>query len=403
MELNILLYQNDGSSKKGFPVKIVLFSKRLKRKTIGHSELNDWNEVQQLPRTSHPDYEDLTTSILQMRATALKSEFKKLTDFNQAFAMLLHESVSSASDVYTYFDTVIARMRSMGRGGTADAYHSTKVQFKAFKPFLSWQDVTPQFLESFKYEKLNTLSDRTGKKLTNKTVKEYVACLRALYNKALKDPQVHLVNTFPFEGVTKDLYTRRRRKKNRYLAVQTVMMLEGLQDLSPRQQLTVDFSLLQYYLGGVNLIDLYYLKKANFYKDRLMLVRKKLERYEVEFDVKVFEKARKIFEKYAGVDPVYLFDFSKEPNDYKTFRTVHYKTLQRLKKNLNITLLPLDQNWGTSVMRHTFATHAKFAKIDEDIIRELMGHERDDIDTVYKDKYPEAVRDAAHRKVIYFE
>jgi hypothetical protein len=29
-----------------------------------------------------------------------------------------------------------------------------------------------------------------------------------------------------------------------------------------------------------------------------------------------------------------------------------------------------------------------------------MGHERGDIDTVYKDRYPEAVRDAAHKKII---
>jgi hypothetical protein len=33
-------------------------------------------------------------------------------------------------------------------------------------------------------------------------------------------------------------------------------------------------------------------------------------------------------------------------------------------------------------------------------MRELMGHERDDIDTIYKDKYPEAIRDQAHYKII---
>lgn len=403
MELTILLYQSDGMSKKGYPVKIVLFHKKQKRKTIGHANLEDWNEATQLPRPSHPDFENLSTKILQMRALALKSEFMRVTDFNQAFAMLLQQSVDSSADVYAYFDTVAARMEQMGRAGNAVAYLTVKRQFEAYKPFLSWQEITPAFLEGFKYEKLNTISERTGKKLTNKTVKEYIAGLRALYNKALKDPKVHLVNTYPFEGVTKDLYTRRRRKKNRYLSVATLQMLEQVQDLTPHQQMVVDLSLLQFYLGGASLVDVYYIKKDSFFKDRVMLSRKKLQRYEVEFDVKVFEKARKIFKKYEAVEGDYVFGWDKSLQGYGSFRTIFYKTLQRIKKQLEITLEPLDQKWGTSVMRHTFATHAKFAHVDEDIIRELMGHERDDIDTVYKDKYPEAVRDAAHEKIIYFK
>lgn len=51
-------------------------------------------------------------------------------------------------------------------------------------------------------------------------------------------------------------------------------------------------------------------------------------------------------------------------------------------------------------MRHTFATLGKFKRIEEDLLRELMGHERNDIDTVYKDKYPEAQMDAAQVKII---
>jgi integrase len=50
-------------------------------------------------------------------------------------------------------------------------------------------------------------------------------------------------------------------------------------------------------------------------------------------------------------------------------------------------------------MRHTFATLAKFKHYDQDLIRELMGHERNDIDTIYKDKYPEVERDAMQEDV----
>jgi hypothetical protein len=42
---------------------------------------------------------------------------------------------------------------------------------------------------------------------------------------------------------------------------------------------------------------------------------------------------------------------------------------------------------AVKVARHSFANRAKNLMID--ITRELMGHERDDVDNYYKDKYPE--------------
>jgi len=38
--------------------------------------------------------------------------------------------------------------------------------------------------------------------------------------------------------------------------------------------------------------------------------------------------------------------------------------------------------------------------IDTDIIRELMAHERNDVDNFYKDKFSEKVRDEALFKII---
>jgi integrase len=85
---------------------------------------------------------------------------------------------------------------------------------------------------------------------------------------------------------------------------------------------------------------------------------------------------------------------------YKTFRSTHNTTLKRVQKNHGIELMPNGGKLTSKVMRHTFATLAKFQAIDVDIIREIMGHERNEIDTVYKDKYPVKVRDAAQLKVI---
>ena len=66
----------------------------------------------------------------------------------------------------------------------------------------------------------------------------------------------------------------------------------------------------------------------------------------------------------------------------------------------NIEVQPLGGKIRIKVARHSFATIAKGLFIDTDLLRELMGHERNDVDTIYKDKYPEKVRDEALLKII---
>jgi hypothetical protein len=63
-------------------------------------------------------------------------------------------------------------------------------------------------------------------------------------------------------------------------------------------------------------------------------------------------------------------------------------------------VLPDGGYMGVKVARHTFANIAKGLMIEPDVIRELMGHERDDVDNYYKDKYPEMIRDNALFEII---
>lgn len=61
----------------------------------------------------------------------------------------------------------------------------------------------------------------------------------------------------------------------------------------------------------------------------------------------------------------------------------------------NIEIQPDGGNLGIKIARHTFANLAKTLNIETDVIRELMGHQRNDVDNFYKDKYPEVIRDTA--------
>ncbi len=394
MKAKATIYKNDGETSLGFPVKLIIsHQKKTRRKTIGYSKLINWDEIKDLPKVSHPDFESLLGTIFDIRKVAATMEFKNITQLELAFDNLLGKKVVSNSLVSDYFDLEISKLRNVGRDGAADEYLYARNQFKSYSPGLTFEEITVDYLQGFKAYKMKSTS--------NKTVKNYLSVLRALWNKADVDPKTNIPNTTPFKNIFTGLHTKRRRKKNRYLDKKGLLQLENdLDVLSKVERRAVLLGLLQFYLGGANLIDVYYLREDQFFGERVMLTRRKLGRFMEEFDVKVFPRTREIINELSGPKDGYLFPWRKSHTGYKTFRRNHYDDLLSAQNKLNIGLLPINEKLNSNTFRHSFATIAKFEGVDPDIIRELMGHERDDIDTVYKDKFPEKIRDEGHWKII---
>lgn len=76
------------------------------------------------------------------------------------------------------------------------------------------------------------------------------------------------------------------------------------------------------------------------------------------------------------------------------------KKLELIQTRFNIQLEHEGGKLGIKMARHTFGNIGKHLFIEEDLLRELMGHERDDVDNYYKDKYSQKVRDEALFKII---
>ncbi len=74
--------------------------------------------------------------------------------------------------------------------------------------------------------------------------------------------------------------------------------------------------------------------------------------------------------------------------------------MEIFQKRICIEVKPLDGRLTSKVARHTFATVGSRFYIDPDMLRTLMGHERSDVDTIYKDTYPEKERDKFLNKII---
>lgn len=392
MKASVKLNKAYRSKNGAYQVKLIVsHQKKKKLKNIAVTDIRDWDENKQLPKPTHPDFELLYGQIMDIRSKAITRAFRSITDIDQAMAFFLYKPETKSKDFYKFAATEVERMRKLNRKGNADAYKYSVAELKKFAPFLDFDDIDRYLLENFKREKV-----LAG--LKNTSIRTYLYEIRAIYNTAVR--LGYCEDKQPFKGLFLDLTVRKRRARNEYLNVESLRKLKNLTDVTAAQRRAIDLSLLQFYLGGLDLIDIYYLQKKQLKLDRLYVKRTKLGNKGYEFDIKVFPVAQLIFDSYTTDKSGYLFPWRKSEIAYKTFRSTHNNIMKRLQKNFNIELMPNGGSLTSKVLRHTFATLAKFKGINEDIIREIMGHERDDMDTVYKDKYPEKVRDSAHLKII---
>ena len=394
MKASIKLYKNDGAGEYGFPVKLIIsHSGKTRRKTIGYAQEDDWDLTSQLPLPSHDDFENLYGTILLIKKKAVTAEFRSLEKHDKAFGFLMGEKQKPVSDFYKYADQLIERLRKNGNTGNARVYEIAATQLENFRPQLNLKDITPQLMVQFKESK-------KAEGLKNSSIKHYLQTLRAIYNNAVKNGMVEDTNAF--QNLFKDIPVKTRRARNYYLDEERIAIMENWEfPDKPNYELARDMVLLQFYLCGTDFMDIAYLKRDQIQNGRVFLSRAKLGKKADEFDILLPEKAKTIIERWENKDDkIYFFDFPRKEVQYRNFRTALYRGLNRMKKYKSLTLLPKDGNFTFKVMRHSFATLGKFKRIEEDLLRELMGHERSDVDTIYKDKYPESERDAAQLEII---
>jgi site-specific recombinase XerD len=386
----IMLLKNDGLTKNGYPIKLILsHDRKIKRKKLFSSFEADWNNLRQLPKPTSADFENKYDFILSIKSKLQDLEFQNITDFETALNYLFKNEDAKITSFYSYFEKRIDFMQQQNRKGNAKVYAETLVDLKKFKDPLTFKDITMQFLNSYKLHKKD-------QGLKNTSIKKNLVTIRAVYNSAIKDG--HIENFNPFLGLFTDLPIIKRRAKNYYLGADEILRIETIKTVHVSHQRCLDLALIQFYLGGADLIDIFYLKKTDIENGRVFLKRRKNGERAYIYDVKLTAKAENLIYKYTG-DKEYIFPWRKSFEAYITFRNNHNRNIKRVQKLYNIKLMPKNGNLTTKVMRHSFATLAKFKHYDQDLIRELMGHERNDIDTIYKDKYPEAERDAMQEDV----
>ncbi|SHG28616.1 tyrosine-type recombinase/integrase [Flavobacterium johnsoniae] len=402
MKIEIKLLTSKKETAEGYPLVVeISHQNKRKQKTLCFCKEAHFLRDGKTVSSKHPDYDVIAPILMDLKIKAKKLILLSYTDVEKTFVELF--SIDFSEILFLdYAKNLINEMKNLADRfgklndlksknkllGTVKVYENVISQFMPFAGSVTLKNIDYEVLMRFR-------NYQVGIGNSKNTVHLYLRTLRAIYNKGIL---IHKIpDEKPFTGVFAQLKTKSFSNKKKYLDQNTILLLESL-DLKSEKQKYVDLFLLQFYFGGCDLIDLYYLNKKQIRRGRVIFERTKTNTG-TRIDLKVHPKAVVLLDKFVSQDEN-VFPFKKDRAAYETFRRTYQRGLIYVQKQYQIQVLPDGGNIGVKVARHTFATMGKNKMIDPDILRELMGHERDDVDNYYKDKYPEKVRDEALFKII---
>lgn len=414
MKFSVILITSENATDDGYPIYIRVSEKQKRpKKQIGRAWPNDFSAESQMVNDSHPDFVILAQKILDYKLRAKKILLKGTVAAPDAVLAQILQQDTTGVTLQDYYNDWRAGQIALAAvhdknndlkarnkiNGYVRSIDNAMVQFTACAPAVGVLQIDAKVLARFKRQQQLAGNSKS-------TVSLYLRSVRKLYNEAIV--LYKLPDEKPFAGIFKDLKVKSSQAKKKYIDIATVRLLENAA-LGVEHGRARDLFLLQFYFGGCDLTDIYFLKRVQVRKGRVFFERGKTD---VVIDLAVHPKAKEIIDRHAAVDGEYLFPWKKSSQFYINFRRRQARMLVEIQDKqavlaanggneaLRVDVLPDGGNLAIKVARHTFGNIAKGLMLDPDLIRELMGHERDGVDNWYKDVFPQKVRDEALFKII---
>ncbi|MEQ9262659.1 MAG: site-specific integrase [Owenweeksia sp.] len=393
----LVLWTYHKPAKNGYPLK-VLVTKERKTKPYNmklYSHLEDWNMEAMEPKKSHPRYLFIRKHIRKIKGRIedlLDEAYEKDLTKEEFISKLGGQKVEKRKKIITFFkftEQRIKELRDDGKYGSAKAHEAYTNALKLYNnnQDLSFQQVDYNFLNEFKSYKL-----RNG--MSNNSLRVYFTCYAMIYKEAIRRKIISSEH-YPF---VKGLRPSATRTAKRNISKKDILKLENATGLQGSRLEARNYYLMMFYLGGMDLVDISNLTIDNISNGRIKYNRTKLESGGLEIDLKIFKKAQEIIDFYHIGSSKSLFPITSSRDDYdgytKDYGKVNYN-LKALGKELGIEL-----KLTSKTARHTFSTIGKRLYIDREMLKELMGHEGNEVADVYKDRFPQKDRDRDHWKII---
>lgn len=239
-------------------------------------------------------------------------------------------------------------------------------KFDAHARSLSFEDVNKAWLERFDIWLSGTSPSANSRAI-------HLRNIRAVFNDAI-DNEMTVLYPFRRFKIRHQRTAKRNLKEEQLVRVFTA-------DVPEWKRKYLDFFRLQFYLIGINTVDL--LLNASLVDGRVEYLRAKTGRY---YSIKAEPEALEIIGRYRGT--AHLLNVGDGCKDYRHFS-------YRLNMNLHDVLPGLTSYYA----RHSWATIAARLDIPRDTIAAALGHGENTVTDIYIEFDMRKV-DEANRKVI---
>jgi integrase/recombinase XerD len=267
-------------------------------------------------------------------------------------------------------------------------YKTVLKSLKTYKPMLSFEDITPDFLKKYESWMLSNSKAST-------TVGIYLRHLRCVYNIGISE-NLASKEDYPFGRNKYIIPTGNNIKKA--LTIEEVGKIYHYQTTGDGwERKAKDFWCFSYFCNGINIMDIAKLKYEDIYDgeihfERSKTIRTNWGRRNTLISIPILEQAQQIINTWGNKkvsSESYIFPIITNSGSSLQIK----KDVQQFTKNMNkytkrIALnLGIDKNVTTYVARHTYATVLKRSGAPIEAISESLGHQNVNTTKSYLDSF----------------
>lgn len=341
-----------------------------------HLNEEEWDEVKQRVKKSHPNSVRLNNFLLKKLSEANDFSLELETQKNHVSSQAVKQRIkpSAGSTFNAQSELFLQRLKEAGK---YNQYTADKPRIKHFKEFIkkefakldiAFSDITVPLLERFQSHVKNKL------KLSERSAVNHIVVMRSVFSFAIKEGAVD-AKFYPFgKGKMKIKFPESGKIG---LNAEEIERMERVALEGPAHHAR-NLWLFSYYFAGMRVSDVFRLRWSDFQNDRLHY---EMGKNNKGGSLKVPEKALKIIEHYKAAqqkkdDLVFPelkgVDFSDK---FITQRTIAFKTsaVDKCLKTQVATAAGIDKKLTMHLARHSFAQMAG-DKIPVQILQKLYRH-----------------------------
>jgi site-specific recombinase XerD len=305
---------------------------------------------------------------------------------------LLSEEEVVSTNFIEYCNARINHYKQIGKPKVGEMLSSAIEKLKDYNGDgnLDFNDITVSYLEKFETYCLSNKKKVNGKKVLTETahnmhingIAVYMRYIRREINNAIEDG---LTEKYAFKKFK--IKTEVTNKRN--LSIEAMRAIRDYEQKSKREEIARDVFMLQFYLQGINIIDLFWMLPENLVEGRLKYVRRKTRNTTAKSrNQKVEPEAQILIDKYRGKKYLLWFadqngvDRSKIAVKHARIDEFQYKDEEAFIKMINPNLVKIQNELKINPeskitgywVRHSVASIASEIGISVDDISLLLGH-----------------------------